>query len=184
VTEDDRAGLSGLTLPNPGIETLRWLYHYIDWMRPITQRALDEATIEQFQQPGLIPGGPDDGSLRSNYAHMVTAEGFWLSRWMKIEPPTETEAALRLAPIQTLHEQWDRLSAIRAQWLAQLTDDALVATSVVVDGSPLPLWPTLMHVVLHTAHHRAEVFAALTQLGHPPREAPDLIDFTIAAMRR
>ncbi|CAN5652700.1 hypothetical protein BH09CHL1_BH09CHL1_14770 [soil metagenome] len=163
------------------IDMIRWFYSFNDWTRPQLIRAIARISDEQMRQPGLIFGGIEDGSIFSAIVHIVDVEESWLARWMGT-PEDPAPDPVKYATLESTAAQWEIVSQIRDAWLATQTAEDLNAISRVYTGSDgvvssMPLWPVLFHIPNHTAHHRSEIYEALTKLSFPPEEEPDVIDF-------
>jgi uncharacterized damage-inducible protein DinB len=175
-----------LPLPEPSLDLIRWLFNFSDWTGRQTSQAIAKATIEQLSEPGVIAGGHGDGSLLAAYAHLVGAEAFWFGRWthtLHLPYPDDLDES----SLPSLNRLWARVTADRAAWLAQLTAADLTADYMELQGDEggprvAPLWPALVHVAFHSAHHRAEIYEALTKFGCPPAAEPDMIDFTYGVL--
>lgn len=161
-------------------EMIRWFYSFNDWTRPQVIRAVSRASDEQIRQPKLIAGGGDDGSIFSALVHIVDAEESWLARWMEMleDPAPDPE---KYATVESTARQWEIVNETRDAWLASLTaEDFAKPARAYADANgkviTVPLWPMLFHVLNHTAHHRSEIYEALTKLGLPPQEEADVMD--------
>ncbi|MGH2548837.1 MAG: DinB family protein [Thermomicrobiales bacterium] len=162
------------------VDMIRWLYAFNDWTRPQLIRAIARISDEQMRQPGLIVGGIEDGSIFSAIVHIVDVEESWLARWMGT-PEDPAPDPVKYATLESTATQWEIVNQTRDAWLATLTADDLNVISRVYTGSDgvvsnMLLWPVLFHIPNHTAHHRSEIYEALTKLGFPPEEEPDVID--------
>ena len=168
-------------LPMTGSEVamIRWLYAFSNWTRPQVIDAISQLSEEQLRQPGAIVGGMGDGSILKSLIHLVGAEEHWLSRWMRAEEEPEPD---NIGSLESTAKRWEKVDQTRDAWLATLTGADLAApfrsyTGADGNTATVPLWPALFHVLIHTSHHRGEIYEALTRLGSPPQIEPDLLDF-------
>ena len=156
-------------------ELLVSLYEYGEW---VNQRLMENAadlTDEQFKRD-LLPGF---GSVHRTLVHILGAERIWFERWQGRSP--KTMLTPHEAPtLRAIREQWATLSDERRAYLAALAEAELAVTMHWTDtrGQPsaLPLWQMMLHCANHSTHHRSEVAAMLTELGHEP-DSTDLLKF-------
>jgi uncharacterized damage-inducible protein DinB len=115
-------------------------------------------------------------SVHGTLNHLLVAEhGLWFQRFVNGQSPKRKlneevhadRAALHAALKQAVRD-WQ--PAIEA-WDESRFDGALTYTSTEGVTRTLPFTPTLTHVFNHGTHHRGQISAALTMLGH---EAPEL----------
>lgn len=154
------------------------LYEYGEW---VTERLLSTAaklTAEQFAQLAL----PGFGSAHLTLAHMLGAEEIWFARWCG-ESPKSMVAPEAVADVNALSERWAALRVARRAYFDAADDAALNETMQWTNmrGQPfaLPRWQVMLHCANHSTHHRSEVAAILTALGHEP-DTTDLLEFYLA----
>lgn len=149
------------------------LLEYDGWAN---QRIFDAAaplSPEELRQP-LASG---HGTLVDTLWHIVGAAETWRVR-----------AETGHDPVETIDQETPHLATLAAQARAEATamraflealPDALLAEPMryTTDGvvRERPRWLVIVHLVNHGTHHRGELAAALTALGHSPGE----IDFGI-----
>ncbi|MGH2548838.1 MAG: DinB family protein, partial [Thermomicrobiales bacterium] len=79
------------------------------------------------------------------------------------------------------------ISGDRRAWLESGGPAILGQALPVSDGDgvseTMPLWPALIHVPIHTTHHRAEIYMALTSLGFPPEQESHVIFYLNEQLR-
>jgi uncharacterized damage-inducible protein DinB len=160
-------------------EQLTSLYAYGDW---VNQRLLDEAaalTGEQFTQKVL----PSFGSVHLTLAHMVGADVLWFARW-RGQSPTSMLSEDDLTDVSVIRAQWAQVAAERQAYFADVQDADLAATVSWTNmrGRPyaLPRWQVILHCANHASHHRSELAAILTELGHEP-QSTDLLEYYLEA---
>ena len=156
-------------------EQLISLYDYGEW---VNRRLLDTAvalTAEQFTQKVL----PGFGSVHLTLVHLLGAEVLWFARWQGQSPKTILSPDA-LPTVPAIRERWAELIDERRANLARLDEAALVETVhwTNMRGQPfaLPRWQVILHCANHSTHHRSEVAAMLTELGHEP-DSTDLLEF-------
>ena len=156
-------------------EQLSSLYEYGDW---VTQRLLDIAaalTEEQFSQKVL----PGFGSVHLTLVHLLGAEVLWFARWQGQSPRTILSPG-DLPTVIAIRERWAKLQDERRTNLLSLDDAELSAmiqwTNLRGQPYALPRWQIISHCANHSTHHRSEIAAMLTELGHEP-DSTDLLEY-------
>jgi uncharacterized damage-inducible protein DinB len=151
------------------------LYEYGDW---VNQRLLDaaaELTAAQFNQE-ILPGF---GSVHLTVAHMVGAEVLWFARWRGFSPQTMLSPD-DLTTVPIIRERWAEVVEERRAYFAALNEAELSFkvswTNMRGQAFELLRWQLILHCANHATHHRSEVAAILTELGHEP-ESSDLLEF-------
>ena len=159
----------------PMKEQLSSLYEYGAW---VNQRLLEAAaalTEEQFTRKVL----PGFGSVHLTLAHILGAEVLWFARWQGLSPKTMLSPS-DLPTVPAIRERWAELIDERRAYFAALDEAELAATMhwTNMRGQPyaLPRWQVMLHCANHSTHHRSEVAAMLTELGHEP-DSTDLLEF-------
>ena len=156
-------------------EQLVSLYGYGEWAN---RRLLEPAAAlrqEEFTR-ALYPGF---GSVHLTLVHMLGADVLWLARWRGLSPKTML-SPVDLPDVAAIDERWQALIAERRANLAGLDEAALAETVQWTNmrGQPyaLPRWQVILHCANHAAHHRSEVAAMLSALGHEP-ESIELLEY-------
>jgi uncharacterized damage-inducible protein DinB len=167
--------------PTTSLDMIRWLFRFSDWTRPHVIGAISRASDEQLRRPGAIAGGVEDGSIFATLVHTVDAEESWLARWMNT-PEDPGPDPVKYATVESIARRWESVQQTRDAWLATLTAEDLDRPSRAYAGADgvvatVPLWPMFLHVLNHTAHHRAEIYETLTKLGLPPEHEADVMNF-------
>ena len=156
-------------------EQLSSLYEYGAW---VTQRLLAAAaalTEEQFTQKVL----PGFGSVHLTLVHILGAEVIWFARWHGLSPKTMLSQR-ELSSLSAIRGRWAELIDERRAKLMGL-DEAELAETVQWTNMrgqlyALPRWQVILHCANHSTHHRSEVAAMLTELGHEP-DSTDLLEY-------
>ncbi|HEX6244914.1 MAG TPA: DinB family protein [Polyangiales bacterium] len=123
-------------------------------------------------------------SVHGTLNHLLVAErGLWFERFVngqspkrKLNEEVHSDRATLHAALKQAVRDW--LPAIEA-WPESRFDGSLHYTSTEGVVRTVPLVPTLTHVFNHGTHHRGQISAALTAMGHPAPEL-DLL-FTVIA---
>jgi uncharacterized damage-inducible protein DinB len=156
-------------------EQLSSLYEYGAW---VNQRLLEAAaplTEEQFTRE-VWPGF---GSVHLTFVHILGAEALWFARWQGQSPKTMLSLH-DLPTVTAIGERWAELIDARRANLASLEEAELSETIrwTNMRGQPyaLPRWQVILHCANHSTHHRSEVAAMLTELGHAPKST-DLLEY-------
>jgi uncharacterized damage-inducible protein DinB len=146
----------------------RTLLDYNYWARDKLLTA-----VEQLPEADYLATRPMDyGSIHGTLGHTYGAELLWRSRWQGVSLPRIPDGS-DFVGLADLKSRWlEEEATIRA--FVSNSSDAAFASSVVAyrstEGEPWTrlLWQTLLHVINHGTHHRSEVAAAVTHLGHSP----------------
>ncbi len=156
-------------------EQLASLYEYGEWVNQRLLKAAAALTAEQFTQKVL----PGFGSVHLTLVHLLGAEVLWFARWQGQSPKTMLSPG-ELPTVPAIRERWAELIDARRAYFAAL-DEAELAVTVHwtnMRGQPyaLPRWQVMLHCANHSTHHRSEVAAMLTELGHEP-DSTDLLEY-------
>lgn len=148
--------------------TLRELFQYNYWARDRQLQACAALNQDQF----LRPLGSSFSSVRDTLAHLLAVEWVWLERWRGRSPTkhdAEEFAPEKFPTVREIKERWLTVESGALDYLARLSEDALVRplTYVNLKGETwtYPLWRTLFHLVNHQTYHRGQVTTLLRQLG-------------------
>ena len=151
------------------------LYDYGVW---INKRLLDTAealTADQFTRIVL----PGFGSVHLTLAHLLGADVLWFARWQG-QSPTTMLSPDDVTTLAEIRDRWAGLIDQRRVWFAGVDETELEATVrwTNMRGKPyaLPRWQVILHCANHATHHRSEIAAMLTELGHEPLSS-DLLEF-------
>lgn len=140
---------------------LRSLVEYNRWANERMLAAVEGVSDEEFARKG------DDGlSIEGALGHAVRTQIWWLGNWTgtDVVDLERSRGGLRRAYGDT-HNRLDQLVAS--------TGDASWERMVEFEfqrGSPLrlPMWQTVLQVMLHGIQHRAEAAVLLTRAGRSP----------------
>jgi uncharacterized damage-inducible protein DinB len=151
------------------LDQIRALFEYNEWANG---HVLDAAARLDEESLARKLGASFD-SIQGNLAHAVGAQNIWLSRWANrpMPAPPAPEAG---RVIDALRAAYDASHAGLREFLASLDEEDLERSFDYVDtqgnAQSRVLWQTMLHVVNHGTHHRAETAMMLTMLGAAPRQ--------------
>ena len=132
-------------------------------------------TEEQFTRKVL----PGFGSVHLTLVHILGAEVLWFARWQGGSPKTMLSQH-ELPALPAIRGRWAELIDERRASLASLDEAGLAATmhwtNMRGQAFALPRWQVVLHCANHSTHHRSEVAAILTELGHEP-DSTDLLEY-------
>jgi len=150
---------------------LRKLFDYDYW-----------ANSETLASLRTVPGGND--KPRKTFNHIIGAQRIWLSRFENPAPPSalpwpDSSLDECSTAIEELRRRWneilDNLSLEKAA--GDLTYLSLKGTE-----NKTPIQDVLLHLLLHSAHHRGQVAAAVREAGGKPA-ATDYVVYLRAGKR-
>jgi uncharacterized damage-inducible protein DinB len=102
---------------------------------------------------------------------MLGAEWLWLQRWKGVSPSRLLDES-EFGDLLILRDRWTLIEQHRADWFANLRDDALAGpvTYRNTEGREFtePLWELVQHVANHATYHRGQVAIMLRMLGAAP----------------
>ncbi len=151
------------------LEQIRALYEYNEWAN---DHVLDAASgLGEKELAREL--GASFGSVEGNLRHTVGAQGLFLTRWTGSKPveiPQPKQGHL----LQTIREAYQTSHEGLRSFVGSLGESDLSKVISYVDTRGIHqerlLWQTMLHLVNHGTHHRAETALLLTSLGHPPRQ--------------
>ena len=149
-----------------------------------TDRLLDRHVAPLTDEEYRRDAGLFFKSVHGTLNHLLVAErGLWFERFANGNSPkrklNEEVHADRQAVDRALRQAVrDWLPAIES-WSAGRFDEPLAYTSTEGVNRSVPFTPTLTHVFNHGTHHRGQISAAITAMGHAAPEI-DLL-FTVLA---
>ncbi|HEY1014032.1 MAG TPA: DinB family protein [Herpetosiphonaceae bacterium] len=123
--------------------------------------------LAEFDPAALREELPIRESLFGLARHMLEAEGFFLANVSGAGVPADWRP---LETVELLLEANERIAAGRAAYLAECAAEALAETLTVTLGpGPVTLsrWQFLLQSLMHSAQHRGELSALLTERGRP-----------------
>jgi uncharacterized damage-inducible protein DinB len=151
------------------LEPLRTLYDYNVWADDHVLDAAAALTKDELSREM----GASFGSVRGNLEHIALAQALWLSRWTG-ERPQALDQLGGEPDLDALRAALAALHGSERAFVAGLSSADLIRELAYVDtqGNPQrrPLWQSLLQVVNHGTHHRAEIALVLTSFGKPPRQ--------------
>ena len=149
-------------------EFFRRLFEYDYW-----------ANREALASMETVPASAGAGeSVQRYFNHIIGAERVWLARFSDPDPGRITPW-----PTLTLDDCHAEVEKLHTEWLAvldTLTPEKLASDLVYrnTKGAEFktPIHEVLMHLVMHSAHHRGQVAKAVREAGGKPA-ATDYIAF-------
>ena len=145
---------------------VRTLYAYTAWANA---QVLD--TTAELTQEQLLTNDGANESVRDTLVHIVAGQWLWLERWLGRSPNRLWDPVL-FPDVAAIRTRWVEVEAASQDFLAGLTESALMRELVYVNmkGDPLtyPLWQQMLHQANHATQHRSEVAVILTRFGHSP----------------
>jgi uncharacterized damage-inducible protein DinB len=151
------------------LPAVRALYAYNEWANG---HVLDAAAGLNAEDYGRELGA-SFGSVRGNLEHVLSAQTVWLARWSG-EGAAAMPAGDHSAGLAALREAYRHSHERLRAFVGSLNEDALSRVVTYVDtrgeAQERALWQSMLHVVNHGTHHRAETALLLTALRNPPRQ--------------
>ncbi len=159
-------------------EQITSLFLYSQW---VNQRLLDAAaplSTDQFTKK-ILPGF---GSVHLTFVHLLGAEVIWFARWQGGSPRSLLSPEA-LPTVSAIQDHWDKLIVERQAYLSGLDEGAFSEivgwTNTRGQSYSLPRWQVMLHCINHSTHHRSELAAQLSMLGHEP-DSTDLLEFYLS----
>ncbi len=149
------------------------LYEYNVWANERLFEAAVQLTSEQLARTFAH----SFESVHRTFVHMLGAESLLFARWQGISPRSWPFEPTTLDELRT---QWHQLAAVRRAHLDALENDQfgniVNYTSLRGVRYELPRWQLMLQSANHSTHHRAEIAAMLTAMGHAP-EHTEMLGF-------
>ena len=113
------------------------------------------------------------GSIHATLDHVLWADRVWLSRFTGEPRPAGALGEVQYPGFDALRAARGQVDAEIERWAAGVTDAWLrgsVSWTSGADGRTRsrPAWVLAAHLFNHQTHHRGQVTALLTRLGHDP----------------
>ncbi|MEM7333536.1 MAG: DinB family protein [Chloroflexota bacterium] len=145
--------------------------HYNFWANGRILSTCENLTANQFIQ--AVTPDPGWGSLRGILVHTLDTEYGWRTVLQDLEDTIINETDF--ADVATLKARWEIEKSAWFEYETVLTDEMLIQGYGDDPKSGPKAWQTIMHVMMHSMQHRAEVATFLTGLGYSPGE----LDFAV-----
>jgi uncharacterized damage-inducible protein DinB len=150
--------------------SLEALQHHIEYNTWATRRLLNAVSGMSAKELSH-DFGTADRTILGTLAHLYAAERNWLARMEEgtaaIQSRTREDNQL-----ETLSQKWTEVQNGWRTWVRQLPPEApdQVMEYLDLQGNrwAQPLWQILLHVVIHSTHHRGQVSGFLRALGKTP----------------
>ena len=104
------------------------------------------------------------GSVRSQIAHLISADDAWFSGLRGVEIPRDLNPA-DFVDRKALRAHWDEVERNMRDYLANLRNAMLFEKPLKGEDKDLLLWQVLLHVANHGTDHRAQLLRLLHDLG-------------------
>lgn len=159
-----------------GKEMLTTMFAYNDAMNMHLLDCAERVSEEQLDAPADF----GRGSLRETLLHMLGVEWAWRTVSQTRKAPTAMPAIMQNPTLPAMRAFAAEEAETARAFLDTLTDDDLRESFETERGGRmhrLVLWQTLVHRAYHSAQHRSEVAALLTQYGQSPGDM-DFLFFT------
>jgi uncharacterized damage-inducible protein DinB len=155
------------------LDQVRALFEYNAWADGHVLDAASQLDDEGFAREL----GASFGSVHGNLVHALGAQGIWWSRWAgeKVPALPKPDLASVRAACDTSHE---RLLRFARSLNGEDLDRVLSYVDTRGEPQKRVLGQTMIHLVNHGTHHRAETALLLTALNKPPRQL-DYVFFEI-----
>lgn len=134
---------------------------------------LDDARLD-------ASGDYGHGSLRQTLLHLLTVEWAWRTVCQEHAAPTSPPPVVQAPTIPALREFAETEARQARAFLDSLSDDDLTAPFTSERGGKIYRfvpWQVLVHLLYHSAQHRAEAAMLLSRYG----QAPGDLDFVFFA---
>ncbi len=152
-----------------GLAQIRALYEYNAWANGHVLDAASQLSHEELAREL----GASFGNVQGNLTHTVGAQNIWLSRWAG-SPLSDLSRPQPGRVLETLRRAYDASHSGLSAFVESLAEDGLDRafnyTDTQGNAQQRVLWQTMLHLVNHGTHHRAETALLLTALGKPPRQ--------------
>lgn len=149
---------------------LSTLYRYNCWANGRLLDLTEQVTLDQFE----APTGYSHTSLHATLFHMLRTEIVWrclCQQGRLTAPPARLDG---FPTVAALRAGWEAEAERMLAFLDGPSDDELNGSVAVTDRQGntenLIMWHMLMHAYLHSAQHRSEAAALLTQYGQSPAD--------------
>jgi uncharacterized damage-inducible protein DinB len=162
------------------LQDIRHLFDYTEWANDLAMEAAKELPDEALRRDV----GISHKSIFGTLTHMAGAEWIWLERWHGRSPGKAAAWSMwtpeSCADLATLNDRWTDVVAQRAQFIAGLDEDRLMAELpfrlLSGDPSSMRLVDQMRHVANHATMHRGQVVGMIRQLDVDP-PSTDLLFF-------
>lgn len=157
------------------LEEFRDLYAYNTWANHRILAAVGGLSHGELARDL----GSSFPSIRETFAHVVSAEWIWLSRWRGTSP-NGIPASWDLSTLEALEDRWRAVDGELRAYVDGLSREDILRTVVYRNTKgeefAAPHGQLLRHLVNHSTYHRGQVVTMLRQLG-AEGVATDMVQF-------
>lgn len=156
---------------------IQLLFAYNAWANRRLLDTAEQLSTAQFVGTIIVP---HLGSARMILVHLLDAEWGWRLRLQDLPDPGPLVDA-QFPTLATLRSYWEAEQVELQAFLASLTDadmDRVIRYGVEGRQRVRVMWHCLAHIVTHSAQHRSELAATLTELGYSPGDL-DFSDYML-----
>lgn len=148
------------------LQYIRRLFAYDDWA--------NREVLARLQAVAVKSGGEPPPRSLQLLGHIIGAEWLWMERMQKDLLPKERKN-MEVWPELSLNQCAVQIADLRRRWpkyMAELTEEDL-GDFIAYKNTKGETWSNtiddiLMHVVMHSSYHRAQIAADLRAAGHEP----------------
>ena len=141
------------------------LLKYDAWAVANMLKSVEALSVSQYQQDMQATYG----GVQRTVSHIYSIQRLWLARWTGKGPNELSEIQLHQGELRM---RWTGLQAEMMNFIAGMSDEAILAPFTYRDlrGNPYyqPLWQQVQHVVNHCSYYRGQVSVMLRQCGIVP----------------
>ncbi|MBL8120297.1 MAG: DinB family protein [Anaerolineae bacterium] len=138
-----------------------WYAYHFTINRKIWEHCIIPLTDEQFTRKLDY----SVGSIRNQVVHLLNVDDRWFSG-LRGEPVPGFINPVHFYQRSIIRQKWDDVEARMQAYLGSLRDDQLLDQPFLpIDHDPVRVYQALLHVVNHGTDHRAQMLAALNQMG-------------------
>jgi len=153
------------------------LFAYNTWANERMISSIEALDAEEYGR-ALGGGWP---SVADTVAHLASATGAWLERFLGNSPArllTAADLPEREAAVALLRSADAAIAAFAREMPAEDRAKILAYTNLQGKTKKVPFWAVLRHAVNHASYHRGQIASMVRMLGHEPK-ATDLVFWAI-----
>lgn len=152
------------------------LLHYNQWANDRLMRKAAHASVEQLSAPCWL----SHGSLLRSLVHLADTEWAWREAAQTGIIPTGTLPDEQRSDVPALRRRLQQEDQALIDYLKSLSETELGEPVEYRWGRARPRrqtrWQILMHILVHSVHHRAEIGRYMATIGRSPGDM-DFLDY-------